>query len=379
MRDRRRARDHLRRPRRRRRRRRRASTAGASTSRARSPANASSPSSNTSRAIGPTAWARLRRIEAPSPERRPPACARVRRLRRLRPPAPRLRRAARLETATRRATPSPRTRARRVSRLTPACPRRAPLGYRNKSKLVAREHRRRPRLVLGRLRPALARRRRSRGLPDRRAAARRDARPRCAQSSTKRGVASVRRANARPATCATSCCAPTMPGEVLAVWIAARPTAPRRAALARRLRAARPEVVGVVEHVNRTRGNAIFSEAGDERPNPRRRGTLEDRIEVDGRALRLRFRRAPSSRPTATSPRWPMPRSRAGSTCVRPSALSTPTRGVGGIALALAPQRRRGHRHRVARRRAVADATASAALNGDHQRPLRRRRRRCAR
>jgi 23S rRNA (uracil1939-C5)-methyltransferase len=76
-------------------------------------------------------------------------------------------------------------------------------------------------------------------------------------------------------------------GQLLAVWVVAQPL-PDGEALARAFRAARPEVVGVVEHVNRSSGNAIFADAAEA---PERAlagvGTIEDRIEVAGRSLRL--------------------------------------------------------------------------------------------
>ena len=54
-------------------------------------------------------------------------------------------------------------------------------------------------------------------------------------------------------------------GRVLATWVTTRPL-PDGPALASAFRAARPEVVGVVEHVNRGRGNAIFAaDASDDR------------------------------------------------------------------------------------------------------------------
>jgi 23S rRNA (uracil1939-C5)-methyltransferase len=88
-------------------------------------------------------------------------------------------------------------------------------------------------------------------------------------------------------------------GRVLAVWVVARPL-PNGEALAQALRAARPEVSGVVEHQNPATGNAIFAVTAaqsDAPTTPERTlaGTsiFEDRIQVDGRALRLRL--APSA------------------------------------------------------------------------------------
>jgi 23S rRNA (uracil1939-C5)-methyltransferase len=64
-------------------------------------------------------------------------------------------------------------------------------------------------------------------------------------------------------------------GHVLAVFVTARRDAPGVATLARRLREAHPEVVGVVENVNRTRGNVIF---GDEEHALDGAPTLEERV-----------------------------------------------------------------------------------------------------
>ena len=71
-------------------------------------------------------------------------------------------------------------------------------------------------------------------------------------------------------------------GRVLAVWVVARPL-PDGVALARRFRAARPEVIGVVEHENRSRGNAIFSDAdGDNERLLDGAAEIEEQIEVAG-------------------------------------------------------------------------------------------------
>ena len=128
----------------------------------------------------------------------------------------------------------------------------------------------------GRLRAALARRRRSRGLPHRRAAARRASRR------------ALRDLLARPASRPTTSARFT--GDLRHVVLRAnharrgarasrrRARATRRgvAALARALRAARPEVVGVVENVNPSRGNAIYGDRGARRSTAR--PTLEERV-----------------------------------------------------------------------------------------------------
>ncbi len=151
-------------------------------------------------------------------------------------------------------------------------------------------------------------------------------------------------------------------GRVLAVWIAAR-TIVEGAALAGRFRAARPEVLGVVEHENRTRGNAIFSEAGDSDRILDGVGTIEDRIEVDGRALRLRLSPGAffqANRAVAALAYAAIARGLD----VRPAdRIVDAYSGVGGIALALAPSAAEvigieSHQG------AVSDATASAVLNG---------------
>jgi 23S rRNA (uracil1939-C5)-methyltransferase len=78
-------------------------------------------------------------------------------------------------------------------------------------------------------------------------------------------------------------------GQVLCTLIVARPL-PNGRELADRLRGARPEVVGVVEHENRTRGNAIFAGAD---PGPDRtlagEATLVDVLSVGGQTIQLRL------------------------------------------------------------------------------------------
>ncbi len=76
-------------------------------------------------------------------------------------------------------------------------------------------------------------------------------------------------------------------GEVLAVWVTRRPLT-NGPALARELRAERSEVIGVVEHVNGRRGNAIFAADG---PSTLLDGApaLEEVLEVAGRPVHLRL------------------------------------------------------------------------------------------
>jgi 23S rRNA (uracil1939-C5)-methyltransferase len=64
-------------------------------------------------------------------------------------------------------------------------------------------------------------------------------------------------------------------GEVLVVLVVARPDAPGIAALARRLRALHAPIVGVVENINRSRGNVIY---GDEERALEGAETLEERV-----------------------------------------------------------------------------------------------------
>jgi 23S rRNA (uracil1939-C5)-methyltransferase len=151
-------------------------------------------------------------------------------------------------------------------------------------------------------------------------------------------------------------------GQVLAVWITARPLLDG-AALARRFRAVRPEVVGVVEHENRTRGNVLFADGGDDDRVLDGAGTIEDRVEVGDRGVRVVL--SPGAFFQAN--RWIAALVYAG---IARALAPAPTErvvdaycGVGGIALALAPRAAEvigveSHEG------AVAGAAASAALNG---------------
>ena len=151
-------------------------------------------------------------------------------------------------------------------------------------------------------------------------------------------------------------------GRVLAVWIVARPL-PDGLALARRFRAARPEVIGVVEHQNRSRGNAIFSdEEGDNERLLDGAAQLEDRLDVAGHAVRLVL--APgaffqANREVAALAYAAI----ADALAVAPAERVVDAYcGVGGIALTLA----RGGAEVIgieSHAGAVAGATASAALN----------------
>ena len=152
-------------------------------------------------------------------------------------------------------------------------------------------------------------------------------------------------------------------GQVLAVWVVAQPL-PGGEALARAFCAARPEVLGVVEHQNRAPGNNIFSvaDAGGERLLA---GTdfFEDRIDVGGRALRLRL--SPSAFFQANREVAALAYAAiAQGLAVRPGErLVDAYSGIGAIALTLA--REAGEVIGIeSHAGAVADATASAARNG---------------
>jgi 23S rRNA (uracil-5-)-methyltransferase RumA len=154
-------------------------------------------------------------------------------------------------------------------------------------------------------------------------------------------------------------------GRVLAVWVVARPL-PNGVDLARRFRAARPEVLGVVEHQNRTRGNAIFGEAdavGERILDGA--GEIEDQLSVGDRVVRLKL--SPGAFFQAN-------RAVAGlayAALERGLAVAPHERvvdaycGVGGIALTLAPHAREviGLESHAG---AVADANAATARNGIH-------------
>jgi 23S rRNA (uracil1939-C5)-methyltransferase len=147
-------------------------------------------------------------------------------------------------------------------------------------------------------------------------------------------------------------------GQVLVVFVVARPETAGIAALARRLRAEHPNVIGVVENVNRTRGNVIY---GDEERPLEGAATIEER--VGGVRLRLSagaFFQA--NRDVAALAYAAIARAVA----VRPGERVVDAYcGVGGIALTLA------HGAPVAdilgieeHAGAIADAAAGAELNG---------------
>lgn len=307
----------------------------------------------------PATWARLVSVEAPSPARRPPACKAfgacggcV---------LQHLAYDAQLDWKRRRVAQALAERAGLADTAVNACvaaPR--PLGYRNKSKLVA-AHAGDAGLVLGGYAP------RSHQVVDL-------AGCRIAEPPLDETAAALRaileEAGVRPYDERTSTgdlrhvvLRSNHAGEVLAVWIAARPL-PDGPVLARRFRDARPEVVGVVEHLNRTRGNALFAE--DDGGNERcldGAGTLEEQIDVGSRTVRLTLSPGAffqTNRTVAALAYAAIARALA----VRPTDRVVDAYcGVGGIALLLAPDAAEvigveSHQG------AVASAAASAARNG---------------
>ncbi len=150
-------------------------------------------------------------------------------------------------------------------------------------------------------------------------------------------------------------------GQVLAVWVVARPLSEGEA-LARAFRAARPEVLGVVEHQNRSQGNAIFSESGHDRLLAGT-ATFDDRLDVGGRALRLRLSPGAffqANREVAELAYAEIARALA----VTPTERAVDAySGAGAIALTLARDAAEviGIESHAG---AVADATASAEMNG---------------
>jgi 23S rRNA (uracil1939-C5)-methyltransferase len=150
-------------------------------------------------------------------------------------------------------------------------------------------------------------------------------------------------------------------GQVLCALIVARPL-PEGPALAERLRRSRPEVTGVVEHENRTRGNALFAPDGPERTlagEP----TLDDRLAVAGRDLAVRLTPGAffqANREVAALAYGALVEALG----VRPGERVVDAyAGVGGIGLALAP--RAAEVIGVeAHPGAVANAAAAAARNG---------------
>jgi 23S rRNA (uracil1939-C5)-methyltransferase len=306
------------------------------------------------------AWADLSSVETASPDRRPPAC-----------PSfgacggcvlQHLAYAAQLEWKRNRVVRALASEATLGSSDLPvsacvASPR--PLGYRNKSKLVA--GRVAGRLVLGAYAP------RSHDVVD--LAGCRIAEPPLDETATAlRAIfdeAGVEPYDERTATgdLRHVVLRANADGRVLAVWVVARPLRGGEA-LARAFCAARPEVLGVVEHQNRAAGNNIFAvaDAGAERLLA---GTnrFEDRMDIGGRALLLRV--SPSAFFQANREVAALAYAAiAGGLTVRAAERVVDAySGIGAIALTLA--RDAGEVIGIeSHAGAVGDATASAALNG---------------
>ncbi|HEY8923760.1 MAG TPA: 23S rRNA (uracil(1939)-C(5))-methyltransferase RlmD, partial [Polyangia bacterium] len=148
----------------------------------------------------------------------------------------------------------------------------------------------------------------------------------------------------------------TADGAVLVVLVTAREAFPEGGALASALRAARPEVAGVVQNVNATRGNALFGH---------RDVPLSGATTVDDRIGNVRLRVSPqaflqANRSVAAAAYDAILRAVAPQPGER---VVDAYAGVGGIALTLAPHAGDviGIEEHPA---AVEDATASARLNG---------------
>jgi 23S rRNA (uracil1939-C5)-methyltransferase len=145
-------------------------------------------------------------------------------------------------------------------------------------------------------------------------------------------------------------------GQVLVTLVTAQRAWPDGAALARALKAARPEVIGVVQNVNPSRGNALY---GDEQHLLDGEPALEE--QVGGVRLRLsataffQVNRAVAERLYADA--------RVAAGLARHERVVDCYAGAGGLALTLAPDAREviGIEEHPA---AVADACAAAALAG---------------
>ncbi len=148
---------------------------------------------------------------------------------------------------------------------------------------------------------------------------------------------------------------------VLATWVTRRALADGPA-LARAFRAARPEVVGVVEHVNPERGNAIFDADGDSHVLDGA-SAIGERLDIDGRPIRLRLSAGAffqTNREVATLAYAAIA---AGLVPDARDVVVDAYSGVGAIALLLA--RASGEVIGIeSHPGAVADATASAAATG---------------
>ncbi len=149
-------------------------------------------------------------------------------------------------------------------------------------------------------------------------------------------------------------------GQVLCTLVVARPL-PDGPELGARLRAARAEVAGVVEHQNLTRGNAIFADGGPERVLAGA-AELEDRLLIGERTLRVKLTSGAffqANRDVAGLAYAAMVEALA---VGRSERVVDAYSGVGGIGLALAPAAAEviGIESNAA---AVANAAAAASYN----------------
>jgi 23S rRNA (uracil1939-C5)-methyltransferase len=306
---------------------------------------------------GPEAWARLAHVERPSRARRPPACRAFGScggcvLQHLDYEA---------QLAWKRARVGRALAALDVT-VAPSVPSPRPLGYRNRSKLVpARPAQAGGRLVLGAYAP------RSHDVVDTTGcriaeAPLDDTAAALAALLDEAGVAPyderTLRGDLRHVVLRAN-----HDGDVLATWIATRPLTDGPA-LARAFRAARPEVVGVVEHVNSGRGNAIFAPETDNNRTLDGSATIEDRVDVAGATVRLRLSSGAffqANRDVAALAYTAI----VGALSPRPGERVVDAYcGVGGIALALARAGATDVLGIEVHDGAVADAVASAALTG---------------
>jgi len=152
-------------------------------------------------------------------------------------------------------------------------------------------------------------------------------------------------------------------GEVLCTLVVARPL-PNGAELAAALRAARGEVIGVVEHQNQTRGNAIFAAGGPERTLAGA-PAIEDRLTVGARSLHVRLTSGAFFQANRDVAGLAYAAMVDGLAVQRSERVVDAYSGVGGIGLALAPHAAEviGIESNAA---AVASAQAAAARNGIH-------------
>lgn len=150
-------------------------------------------------------------------------------------------------------------------------------------------------------------------------------------------------------------------GDVLCTLVVARPL-PNAPQLAERLCAARPEVIGVVEHQNPTRGNAIFAAGGAERTLAGA-DALDDRLVVGERTLQVRLTAGAFFQANRDVAGLAYAAMVDGLAVRRSERVVDAYSGVGGIGLALAPHAA-GVIGIESNAAAVANAQAAAARNG---------------